>query len=171
MSESSPSTKAIRDWCRQKYGNDWWQENKPARKKEARAALTKDVSESSFPVSSHAIPAAAATATHNSQPLGRRRRRNPNQVARRLNPAELDRVGYGIPFIRGPKMSDLLESLFQKHHIKTRRDLDTRYPTRTHLYNIVRDSCHDHWYSHEQLFSAQTCVEHIIRSQLGLKSS
>ena len=35
------TAKDVRAWCRNKYGNDWWKEDKHTRKGEAKQALRK----------------------------------------------------------------------------------------------------------------------------------
>lgn len=39
-----PTLKEIRAWCRDRYGVDWWKEDKKNRKKEARRFLVDEAS-------------------------------------------------------------------------------------------------------------------------------
>ena len=103
--------------------------------------------------------------------LGRRPRPNNHQVARKLNSAELDRKGYGIPKdSTAHTKRAAMETLFRRNNIVSRQDLAVWYGPRgvSRLYQFVRESCHNHWYSHEHREAAQSSVRTLTIKILNL---
>jgi hypothetical protein len=101
---------------------------------------------------------------------GRRPRPNNHQVARKLNSAERDRVGYGIPKDpAAPTKREVMQALFRRNNIVSRQDLAVWYGPRgvSRLYQFVRESCHNHWHSHEHREAAQSSVRKLIIDLLG----
>jgi len=102
---------------------------------------------------------------------GRRPRPNNHQVARKLNSAERDRVGYGIPKDpAAPTKRAVMQALFRDEKIVSRQDLAVWYGPRgvSRLYQFVRESCHNHWYSHEHREAAQSSVRTLTIKILNL---
>ena len=110
--------------------------------------------------------------TNTRETLGRRYRTSPIQVSRRLNNAERDRVGFGIPKDPlAPTKRNVIRDLFNVKNISSRSDLDRWYGTRgiSRLYDYVKAVCENHWYSHENREAAQSGVRQIIIQLLGRK--
>jgi hypothetical protein len=103
--------------------------------------------------------------------LGRRQRPTNQQVARKLNSAERDRKGYGIPRDpTAPTKREVMRALFRRNNIVSRQDLAVWYGQIVdggEFYNIVRESCHNHWHSHEHREAAQSSVRKLIIDLLG----
>jgi hypothetical protein len=114
----------------------------------------------------------SSSRTNTLETLGRRYRTSPIQVCRRLNNAERDRAGFGIPKDPlAPTKRNVIRDLFNVMNISSRNDLDQWYGTRgiSRLYDYVKAVCENHWYSHENRGGAQAGVRAIIIQLLGRK--